>query len=179
MKSRTKLVLKIMHILAWIIFIGICIKTGAIGFSFFVSMAINPAAAHNLHMGLDLSALYAYGTGHYAGLVVLILLVSALKAFVFYLVVKIFMKINFMHPFSEPVSKLITGIAYMSLIIGVVTLIGNGYREWLQNRGVVFPDMQSYLGGWGEHVFFGAIIFMIAQVFKRGIEIQSENDLTI
>jgi hypothetical protein len=58
MKIATKQVLRILHVIAWIIFLGLCIKTGSILYSFFVSLFINTIAAKNIHMGLDLSDLY-------------------------------------------------------------------------------------------------------------------------
>jgi hypothetical protein len=44
---------------------------------------------------------------------------------------------------------------------------------------VSFPDLQAYVGGAAEFLLLGGIIFMIAEVFKRGIEIQTENELTV
>ena len=42
------------------------------------------------------------------------------------------------------------------------------------------PDIQ-YLkfGGADVWLFMGIILLVIAQIFKRGVEIQSENELTI
>ena len=179
MKSKTKQVLIIMKIISWVIFIGLCIKTGAILYSFFVSLAINSEGAKNLHMGLDLSALYRFNTGHYVAIVSYIIVLSALKAYLFYLVIKIFLKINFVNPFSTDISFLISKIAQVALGIGILTLVALGYVAWLTERGVAFPEMQQYLGGAGEFLLLGGIIFIIAQVFKRGIEIQSENELTV
>ena len=168
-----------MNILSWIVFIGVCIKTGAILYSFFVSLFINPEGAKNLHMGLNLSDLYRFNIGHYDTVVSLIIILSGLKAYILYLVIKIFLKINFVHPFSTEVSFLISGISYVALGTGTLTLIANKYCEWLTGQGVAFPGLQAYLGGGAEFVLLGGIIFMIAQVFKRGIEIQSENELTV
>ena len=42
------------------------------------------------------------------------------------------------------------------------------------------PDVQSLgLGGGDVWIFMGITLLVIAKVFKRGVEIQSENDLTI
>jgi len=107
------------------------------------------------------------------------IILSFLKAFLFYLVVKIFLKINLVNPFSEDVSLLISRIGYIALTIGILTIIANKYCDWLTKKGVTFRDLQSVLGGAGEFLLLGAIIFIIAQVFKRGIEIQTENALTV
>jgi len=179
MKTKTKKILTIMNIISWVVFIGLCIKTGAILYSFFVSLFINPVAASNLHLGLNLSNLYRFNISHYATIVSLIIFLSGLKAYLFYLLIKIFLKINFVHPFSTEVSLLISRISYVALGIGILTLAGNSYCEWLTKQGVVFPDLQVYLGGDDEFLLLGGIIFVIAQVFKKGIEIQSENELTV
>jgi len=60
-----------------------------------------------------------------------------------------------------------------------VTATANKYCDWLTKKGVTFPDLQPVLSGAGEFLLLGAIIFIIAQVFKRGIEIQTENELTV
>lgn len=179
MKTETNSILKIMHVLSWIIFIGACIKTGAILYSFFVSLFINPVGAEDLYMGMNLSALYGYNIGYYVNIMSLIIFLSGLKAYTIYLVIKIFLKINFVHPFSADVSLLISRISYVALGIGVLTLIANNYCKWLMKRAVALPSLQDYLGGGVEFLLLAGIIFIIAQVFKRGIEIQSENELTV
>ena len=179
MKSETKGILKALHVISWIIFIGLCIQTGAILYSFIVSLATNSAGAKNLHLGLDLSDLYAYDRWQYVTVVSYIICLSALKAYLFYLAIKIFLKINFIHPFSTAISLLISKIGKVAIGIGLLSLVAIGYTKWLMKKGVVFPDMHDYLGGAGEFLMLGAIIFIIAQIFKRGIEIQSENELTV
>jgi hypothetical protein len=39
--------------------------------------------------------------------------------------------------------------------------------------------LQSYLSGAFEYFLLSVLIFAIAQVFKRGVEIQAENELTV
>jgi hypothetical protein len=169
----------VMNILAWIIFIGLCIKTGAILFSYFVSLFINEEGAKNLHLGLNLYDLKKFSFDHYSTLVSFIILSSALKAYMFYLVIEIFLKINFVNPFSSKVALLIQRMSYIALAIGIFGIAGGGYNQWLIKKGVTIPGLQDYLGGAAEFLFFAGIIFFIAQVFNKGIEIQSENELTI
>ena len=179
MEKRTKVVLSTLHVIAWILFLGLCVKTGSILYSFFVSLAINPEGAKNLNMGLNLSNLRDFSVGHYVAIVSLIICLTGLKAFIFYLVIKIFQKINFVHPFSRDVSALISRISYVALGIGLLTLIVHEYCDWLATKNISFPNMQAHIGTAGEFLMLGAAIFMIAQIFKRGIEIQSENELTV
>ena len=179
MKPTTKSVLDVMHVLCWIIFIGLCIKTGAILFSVYVSLFVNTIAAKNLYLGLDLSDLKTFGREHYIRVVLLITILSALKAYLFYLVIKIFKRINFVQPFSVDMAALITKISSVTLYIGILALALSLYSEWLTKKGIMLYTLSPYTGGGGEFLFFAGIIFIISLVFKRGIEIQSENELTV
>jgi hypothetical protein len=179
MKSQSKPILKVLYVLAWIIFIGLCIRTGAILYSAFVSLAINPEGAKNLYAGLNFSSLYNYDKVYYILIVTLISLVSALKAYVFYLVIKIFQKINIVEPFSETIAKYISSIGYIALFIGILSIMGTNYCDWLSRKGVVFPDITHFIGAGIEHILFAGVIVFISQIFKRGIELQSENELTV
>lgn len=177
--TRTRLILNVVHVLAWVVFIGLCIKTGAILWSFSVSLFMNPEGAKNLYMGLDLSGLHRYNEVHYFIMMSVIIFLSALKAYIFYLVIKIFLKINLVHPFSREIAAFISAIGYVALAIGLFTLIAGSYTDYLVEKGVAFPDMQPYLGGGSEFLLFAGVIFFIAQVFQRGIELQSEHELTV
>ena len=175
----TKQILLAMHIIIWVVFFGVCIKTGAILYSFIVSLFFNPEGAKNLHMGLNLSALYHYSREHYISVVMYLIVISALKAYICYLVIKIFLKINLIKPFSKYISSLISRISHVAIWIGALALIAGGYSQWLENKGAMMPDLKDYAGSAAEFLFFGGIIFIISLVFKRGIEIQTENELTV
>ncbi len=164
-----------MHFIFWIIFLGLCIQTGAIIYSFFVSLFINPEGANNLYSGLNLSGLYAFSIKNYVSMVSLIISLSALKAYLAFLVIKIFLKFDFSSPFNAAVVSLITQISHLALGTGVLAIIANGYSRWLAKKGVAV--LQNWEGG--EFLFLAGIIFIIAEVFKKGFEIKTENDLTV
>ena len=82
-------------------------------------------------------------------------------------------------PFSATVGRFILKLAFVALIIGALSCLGIRYDEWLMAQGVKLPEMYKYFGGGDVFLMMAAILFVIAQVFKRGIEIQSENDLTV
>ena len=179
MKVESKHMLTILNIVFWIIFIGICIKTGTLLISFSISLLANTAAAANLHDGLDLSGLLQSHRGQYITVVSSFIILLAMKAFIFYLIIKAFLKTNFEQPFNIEVYHLISRISYLSIQIAVATWFVERYISWLSKRGVLLPDVQDYVGGSSEFLLLGCIIFFIAQIFKKGIDIQSENSLTI
>jgi hypothetical protein len=175
MKTRTSFILKIMNIIFWIIFIGLCIQTGTILYSYIVSMSINPTASHNLNMGLNLSGLYNYGIAHYSIIVSMLIVLMGLKAFIGYWVVKISLEMRMEKPFSEGINKIITKISRIALWTGLLALVAQAYSDWLVEKNIAIPINWAY----GEILFFAGIIYIIAQVFKKGIELQSEIELTV
>ena len=59
-------------------------------------------------------------------------------------------------------------------------IIGPVVDVVFDRQGVEMPDVQHLrIGGSDVWLFMGVILFVIAQIFKRGIEIQTENELTI
>ncbi|MEO6252965.1 MAG: DUF2975 domain-containing protein [Ferruginibacter sp.] len=179
---KTTTILKILQVLSWIIFIGVCIEAGGSIFSAFYTLVINSLNARTFWVGNDLSALYKYDPGYFFAETLLISIAGVLKACIFYLVIKILndKKLNLSQPFSNEVRLFIIKVSYLAFGIALFTSWGVKYTEWLITRGVKMPDTQHLrLGGADVWLFMGVTLFVIAQIFKRGIEIQTENELTV
>ncbi|RMA65771.1 DUF2975 domain-containing protein [Ulvibacter antarcticus] len=174
MKSTTTPILSLLKVISWIIFIGLLIQAGAILTSFTISL-FNPIAAQNLYLGLDLSELYNLSLWYYICSVSFYISFLIIQAYIAYLVIQVFAKLNLQQPFSEAISLLISKISHAALTAGLLAVIAQGYTKWLSKTGL------NVIQDWGssEFLFLAAIIFIIAQVFKRGIELQAENTLTI
>jgi hypothetical protein len=175
MTTKTKFILKATNIIFWVIFIGLCIKTGAILISFLVSLFINSDGAKNLYLGLNLFDLFTFSKLHYVFIVSFIILLTGLQAYIAYLIVKIFLNFKFTSPFNADISLLISKISYVALGSGILAMIANAYSDWLINKGT--PISQDWASS--EILFFAGVIYIIAQVFKKGVEIQTENELTV
>jgi hypothetical protein len=158
-----------------VVFIGLCIKTGSLLFSVFVSLFVNPQASKNLYMGLDLSALMNYDMVHYTFTVIMLLLLSGLKAWMTLDLVKILSDLNMEQPFSDRVYRLILRIARKAGITGVLALVALKHAEWVMEQGVPVPVEWAAQ----EILLFAAMLMVIAQVFRRGIELQEEQSLTV
>ncbi len=182
MEISTKQILKILLILSWIIFIGVCIEAGGCIFSAFYTLVINPINAATFWSLNDLSGLYKYDPTQFFAETLLISIAGVMKACIFYLIVKILheKKLNMSQPFSTDVRRFIIKVSYFSFATGLFTLWGVNYTEWLVKKGVTMPDTQHlHLGGADVWFFMSVTLFVIAQIFKRGIEIQTENELTV
>ncbi|RZJ82005.1 MAG: hypothetical protein EOO47_02180 [Flavobacterium sp.] len=178
MKTTTQKWLQVVHILCWIIFVGLCLNTGILLTAYIVKL-INPSWAANLYQGLDLSALNHLSELNFNDIMILVILLTAVKAVIFYSVIEIFSKINFVSPFSLVVANIIRRISYLSLSAGVATLVAIAYLKKLNGTEVLPASLAEYLQGGEEFVLFGSIIYVIAVVFKRGVELQDEHGLTV
>ena len=182
MKISTSQILKILNVLAWIIFIGVCIEAGGSIFSAFYTLTINPINAATFWEGNDLSGLYKYDPWHFFAETLLISIAAVMKAFIFYLIIKILhdKKLNMAQPFNTEVRLFILRVSGLTLGIAFFTGWGVKYTGWLVRQGVKMPDTQHLrLGGADVWLFMSVTLFVIAQIFKRGIEIQTENELTV
>ncbi|WP_026450156.1 DUF2975 domain-containing protein [Aequorivita capsosiphonis] len=173
---KTNLIMKVMNVIFWIILVGLCIKTGAILTSFLVSIFVNPEAAKDLYLGFDLFNIYELGLSSYVKVVSFLIVLTGMKAYLAFLAVKLFMKFDLDHPFNKNVTDVISKIGYFALSIGIVALVADDYTEGIVKRGADISQLD-----WGAHefLFFAGIIYILALVFKRGVEMQEENQLTI
>ncbi len=90
-KITTNQILKVLQILSWIIFIGICIDAGSIIVSTVITLFINPNGVENFWEGSGyLSSLYQADHGHFLVITLTMVIVAVLKAIMFYLIVKLF-----------------------------------------------------------------------------------------
>lgn len=181
-RISSRLMLKILYVLAWIIFIGLSIEAGAIIFNAAYWLISKPASAHYLWEKTDLLSLYNYDRGHFFAVTLMMSIVEVLKAILFYQIIRILSgnRLDMSQPFNNEVGRFIFMLSYLAFIIGVFSDWAANYVDWLTDRGVVLPTMQSLkLAGADVWLFMGITLFVIGHIFKRGIEIQAENNLTI
>ena len=173
-KTRTEVILIVMNILAWVTFIGLMIEAGAILISYGVS-CVNPEAAKDLYKGLNLYNLSQFSFWYYSLSVSFMVALSCMKAYVAFLVIKTLSKVNLKNPFTIEVARILERISYVLLGTWIVAVLNNAYTGWLLKRtGELQGDWVTV-----EFIFMAGLVFIISQVFKRGVEIQSENDLTV
>lgn len=178
MSKNNDVVLKVLHVVSWIVFIGLCIEAGALIFNFIFAL-FKPIASHNIYKGLDLSEIYEKQFPHFISLMSFVVVLAVLKAYLFYLVVKIFLKLNLVKPFDMEIAKLIEKISYETVAISILSFIAHQYTKRLIQKGYEVSDVENYWNDTAAFLMMAAILFVISQVFKKGIELQKENDLTV
>jgi len=177
MKSKTETILTISKYLALIGGVGYSILCGG-QLVTLVASFINPEwAKHTYEVDLTLFSIREHITGFYVSAMCLGIATTALKAIVWWMVFGLLSKLTLQTPFSMEVEKKLERIAYLLLGVWIVgSVFWKTYMYYLsKDIGIQLPTTNSG----DEYLFMAAMIYIISQVFKRGIELQEENQLTV
>ena len=93
MLKETNFVFKALHVVAWIIFVGLCIEAGAMIVNFVYSL-FKPEVVGNLYQKLDLTGLYQQNKWAYFGSYSFAISISVMKAILFYIVIELLSKLD-------------------------------------------------------------------------------------
>ena len=167
-----------LYIVAWLIFVGLSIEAGGLIVNFFFSL-YKPEFVQNLYEKLDLSEIYKSSRLAFFGIYSFILTISILKAFLFYIVIRLMQKIDLSKPFSTFVATQIKLISYYTLSIGLLSSIASQFARYLMHHGFVTDNLNRFWADGQAFILMGAVIYIIATIFKKGVDIQDENDLTV
>lgn len=178
MSKTNNFVFKGLHVVAWIIFVGLCIEAGGIIVNFIFNLW-KPEFVPKLYQKLDLSEMYKDSKLAFFGIYSFILSISILKAWLFYIVITLMHKMDLSKPFDTFVSKQISQISYFTLSIGLISYIARQFSKNLMHRSIVSANLDQFWGDSEAFILMGAVIYIIATIFKKGVAIQNENDLTV
>ena len=167
-----------LHIVAWLIFVGLSIEAGGLIVNFFFSL-YKPEFVQNLYEKLDLSEIYKSSRLAFFGIYSFILTISILKAFLFYIVIRLMQKMDLSKPFSTFVATQIKLISYYTLSIGLLSSIASQLARYLMHHDFVTDNLNRFWTDGQAFILMGAVIYIIATIFKKGVDIQDENDLTV
>jgi SNF family Na+-dependent transporter len=88
-------------------------------------------------------------------------------------------KINLTKPFNSLVSKQISLMSYYTFSIGILSYIAREIAKHLQHRGYDVESLNQFWADSQAFILMAAVVYVIAIIFQRGVEIQNENDLTV
>jgi len=178
MEKKSNYIFIFLSIVAWIIFVGLCIEAGALIVNFIFSL-YKPEFIQNLYQKLDLSDLYNTSKWNYFNMYTFILAISILKAYLFYIVIILISKLDLAKPFNNFVSEKITQMSYFTLSIGLLSSLAQHTAKNLMKQGYEIDTLDRFWADSEAFILMSAIIYIIATIIKRGVEIQNENDLTV
>ncbi len=178
MSKRNNFVFQALQIISWIIFVGLCIEAGGLIVNFVFSLT-KPEIVQNLYQKLDLSQMYSTNKWAFFGMYSFILVISVSKAYLFYVVVMLLHKLDLLKPFNSYVAGQIKNISYITLEIGILSLIARETAQNLLHHGFEIDNLFQFWEDSKAFILMAAVIYVIASIFSRGVEIQNENDLTV
>ena len=178
MSTKNNFVFKALHVIAWIIFVGLCIEAGALLVNFVFSL-FKPEFVQKLYQKLDLTAIYAVNQWVFFGIYSFILFIAILKAHLFYLVIMLVSKLDLVKPFNTYVADQITKISYNIFSIGLISYIARQTAKSLPHYGFENDTLNQFWADSEAYILMAAVVYVIATIFSRGVEIQNENDLTV
>ncbi|NCU05101.1 MAG: DUF2975 domain-containing protein [Chitinophagaceae bacterium] len=167
-----------LYFIVWLIFVGLSIEAGGLLVNFFFSL-YNPGVIPNLYQKLDLIQMYNDSTFAFFGIYSFILIISILKPVLFYTVIRLMHKMDLSKPFSSFVAGQISFISYYTLSIGLLSHIARQLVKNLMHHGFVPDNLNQFWVDSEAFIFMGAVIHIIAIIFKKGVDLQNENDLTV
>jgi hypothetical protein len=178
MLKRNNILFKGLHIVAWIIFVGLSIEAGALIVNFIFSI-YKPEFVPKLYQQLDLSPMYHINRWVFFGIYGFILAIAILKAHLFYQVIILISKMSLSKPFSSFVASQVTKISYYTLSIGLISYAARQTAKSIQHYGFDTGQLNQFWGDSQAYILMAGVIYVIATIFSRGVELQNENDLTV
>lgn len=178
MKKTDNFIFTTVKIVAWIIFVGLCIEAGALIVNFIYAI-FKPEIIGKLYQKLDLQSMYLRSKWAYYCMYSLVLTIAILKAYLFYLVIELITKFDLLKPFNEFLSKKITQISHYTFTIGIISYIARQINKNMIHKGFDTDILHQFWGDSQAYILMSAVIYIIAIIFKKGIELQNENDLTV
>jgi len=106
-------------------------------------------------------------------------IISVFRAYLFYLEIVLVSRIDLSNPFNNLVSKKILQINFSTLSIGLLSLIARGSSKNLLHRGYTIDNLNQFWADSQAFILMAAVIYVIATIFKKGIDIQNENAITV
>ena len=172
--TKTQQTIKAMKIVSWVVFVGFSYTAGIILISFIVSF-FDSATALKVYNDQNLYKLCLYDFPKYSLMIMILIAFVAMKATIWYMVIKIISKIELKNPFTNDVVRRLENISYIIFITGILGFLGNLYLSTF--REIIIRLNISFEGS--NFVLLAILVFIISQIFKRGVELQSENELTV
>lgn len=171
---KTETILPILRVGAWIVYVGAIIRSVMIPVVFVLSRLKGENDFQSNHFWPALSIFS------------LLWAISILHVQVWEKVKDILTEINLKNPFTMMTAYRLISTGYLLLSIWIISFIGKNYLHYLEKSlSSTTEFMQSFdfslvsFNVDGVYLLNAGIVYIIAQIFRRGVELQQENELTI
>ncbi len=167
-----------MEVVAWIVFVGLCVESGALITNFTISL-FKPEIISRLYQKLNLMNIYQQNQWSYYCTYSVIISLAILKSYLFYVLIQLVAKLDLNNPFSTFVADKISTISHITFSLGIMSYVTQQSLENFLGENYDAKNMNDFFVDSQAFIMMAAIIYVISIIFKRGIEIQTENELTV
>lgn len=179
MQTKYNLIgMKIVIIICWLIFIGCCIQTIGLLYSYILSL-FQPTYLNQHYLRLDLSEVYNENRIIYSLVAIVLIVTSTTKALIFYYVLKLYKFFQPEKPFTSTILNILSKITYCTAFIGILLIV---IKHVLKNLSVKWNALDlivEFLEDGSTYIGIYIVLTVITLIFKKGIELQTDNDLTL
>ncbi len=91
------------------------------------------------------------------------------------IVIRIFKILKIESPFSIEIANAIEKVSYIIIALWVLTWFTNTFSLWLAENNLTIEINSNSL----SFILLAGVLFIVSQIFKKGVELQSENEMTV
>lgn len=182
MKLNSDFILEILKIFFWIFTFILCIAIGVLVLIFFATIfGINIGNLEEMKISFTffngkIKDIQSLGKVNSVLILTYSIVSGVLQLMFFLTVIKILKKLKLNRPFSMEIYILISRIGQLALLIGSLSFLANLIYEFLVGNFSISMNLDSKTL---QFFLVAGVVYIIAQVYKRAVEMQTENDLTI
>ena len=182
MKLNSNFILEILNIFIWIYTFILCITLSIMVFIFFTSLfGIDIGSIKEMKIDVNIANEkidnnQSLGEGKLLLILAYAILSGALELIMFTAVIRILKKLKNNQFFSVEIYLLISKIAKLALTIGCLSVLISFVIQLSSMNFSISLDIRNE-----NFQFFllAGVVYIIAQVYKKAVDLKSENDLTI
>ncbi|RYU95901.1 DUF2975 domain-containing protein [Emticicia agri] len=175
MKTRAQLILSIARIIALVGYIGAIIHAIRLIVPYIIGFFTNKFP---ISTGTNLDHLRNnHHVFPYVLLMIFVITIAVIQIEIWDMLRKILREINLSSPFSTRVVSRVEKLSFTLFSLWLMHIIGDFWVNLFEraigniNSNPFRTDLQF--------LFAAGIIFIVAQIFRRGVELQEENELTV
>ncbi|WP_337043611.1 DUF2975 domain-containing protein [Emticicia sp. 17c] len=174
MKTRTQTILSVVRIIALIGYIGAIVAGLRIIIPFIIGFITDK---FSIDTGTGLDTLRSTHLLTYVFMMSFVIVLAIMKVQVWEKLREILEEINLSSPFSGKVASMLENMSYIILAIGAIYFMADIYANNV-SKSISIIDKHFFKTDY-QYFFSAGIVYVVAQIFKRGVELQEENELTV
>ncbi|MCY0978796.1 DUF2975 domain-containing protein [Chryseobacterium wangxinyae] len=182
MKSTSNLIIEILTVFIWIYTFVLCIALAALIFTLMTTLlGIDIGTMKEMKITINLGSekitnVQALGKIKMILILAYAIISGILELLLLTFVIKILRKFKQNQYFSIEIYFLISKIAKFALVIGCISLLAVFINQLFSGSFIISMDVNNDNF---KFFIFAGIVYIIAEVYKKAVDIHSENELTI